>query len=213
MGDSKTVAGWQISQVVNLLDMPRRDITRSCYADRKRGGAGILQPVDGSWGRRSYSVEDIAWLYLVELQHDEGYSLPAIAQRMDTSAGVDELCERLNVAAERASEAHDELLVRRERARVLQCALKEGSEHAARAVGDYLRQRFGSADDDVLRSLLADAGPLWLAPGNSPRLDDQSAQSLNRLLGELGVDLAVELWAGPGTFDRLLDAVAGHTGS
>ena len=73
--------GWQISQVVELIDMPRRDITRSCYADRKRGGAGILQPLDGSWGRRNYSVEDIAWLYLVKLQHEAGYSLPEIAQR------------------------------------------------------------------------------------------------------------------------------------
>lgn len=79
--------GWQISQVVELIDMPRRDITRSCYADRKRGGAGILQPLDGSWGRRNYSVEDIAWLYLVKLQHEAGYSLPEIAQRMDTSVG------------------------------------------------------------------------------------------------------------------------------
>ena len=59
--------GWKISQVASLLDMQRRDITRSCYADRKRGGAGILQPTDGSWGRRSYSVEDIGWLYLVKL--------------------------------------------------------------------------------------------------------------------------------------------------
>lgn len=210
MGDSKAAAGWQISQVVNLLDMPRRDITRSCYADRKRGGAGILQPVDGSWGRRSYSVEDIAWLYLVKLQHDEGYSLPEIAQRMDTSAGVDELCERLDVAAERASEAYDELLVRRERARILQCALKEGSEHASRAVEDYLRQRFGSAEVDVLRASLVEAEALWSAPGDSPRLDERSAQSLNRLLGEPGVDLAVELWAGPGAFDRLVDAIAGH---
>lgn len=31
--------GWQISQVVELIDMPRRDITRSCYADRASGAA------------------------------------------------------------------------------------------------------------------------------------------------------------------------------
>lgn len=67
MEQRSAAEGWKISQVVSLLNMERRDITRSCYADRRRGGAGILQPADGSWGRRSYSIEDIGWLYLVKL--------------------------------------------------------------------------------------------------------------------------------------------------
>ena len=79
MGHGEANGGWRVSQVESLLNMPRRDITRSCYADLKRGGAGILQPADGTWGRRNYSIEDIAWLYLVKLQHDQGYSLPEIA--------------------------------------------------------------------------------------------------------------------------------------
>ena len=107
MGRDSMAGGWRISQVVSLLDMPRRDITRSCYPDRKRGGAGILQTADGSWGRRSYSIEDMAWLYLVKLQHEEGFSLPEIARRMDTSAGVDELCEHLGDVEARAGRSEE----------------------------------------------------------------------------------------------------------
>lgn len=60
MGHGEANGGWRVSQVESLLNMSRRDITRSCYADLKRGGAGILQPADGTWGRRNYSIEDIA---------------------------------------------------------------------------------------------------------------------------------------------------------
>lgn len=49
MGHGEANGGWRVSQVESLLNMPRRDITRSCYADLKRGGAGILQPADGTW--------------------------------------------------------------------------------------------------------------------------------------------------------------------
>ena len=116
MGHGEANGGWRVSQVESLLNMSRRDITRSCYADLKRGGAGILQPADGTWGRRNYSIEDIAWLYLVKLQHDQGYSLPEIAKRMDTSAGVGALCEHLDAVADRAAEAYEEAFERRERA-------------------------------------------------------------------------------------------------
>lgn len=60
MGQKSPKAGWRVSQVENLLNMSKRDITRSCYSDHKRGGAGILQSADGTWGRRNYSIEDIA---------------------------------------------------------------------------------------------------------------------------------------------------------
>lgn len=115
MGCSAPHSGWRVSQVESLLNMRKRDITRSCYGDRKRGGAGILKPADGTWGRCNYSIEDIAWLYLVKLQHEQGYSLPEIAERMDTTAGVDALCSHLDAVADRASEAYEELREKRER--------------------------------------------------------------------------------------------------
>lgn len=152
MEQSSATGGWRVSQVSSLLDMPRRDITRSCYADRRRGGAGILQPDDGSWGRRSYSVEDIAWLYLVKLQHEAGYSLPEIAQRMDTSAGINALCGHLDVVAGRAEEMLDGLRLRCERARALRCALSGVAKDAQGAVERYLRERIGSDEVELIGS-------------------------------------------------------------
>lgn len=46
MGCSAPHSGWRVSQVESLLNMRKRDITRSCYGDRKRGDAGILKPAD-----------------------------------------------------------------------------------------------------------------------------------------------------------------------
>ena len=140
MGAESTMTGWQVSQVANLLDMPNRDITRSCYSDRKRGGANILHVADSSWGRRNYSVEDMAWLFLIKLQHEKGYSLPEIAQRMDTTASVEELCGHLDVIATRAEEGYDELRVKCERARVLRCALGADDRGAHAAVERYLEE-------------------------------------------------------------------------
>lgn len=205
--------GWKISQVASLLDMPRRDITRSCYADRKRGGAGILQPADGSWGRRSYSVEDIGWLYLVKLQHEAGYSLPEIARRMDTSTGTDGLCELLEVAAERAAEEFDELRAKYERARVLRCALSGGTCQAQESVERYLQERLGIGSMDVLRFVI----PRLMAPdaGDASLLQFgvHDCMRLRQVLDEPGIDLAIDLWAGPGAYERLADAAAGWVGN
>lgn len=204
--------GWKISQVASLLDMPRRDITRSCYADRKRGGAGILQPADGSWGRRSYSVEDIGWLYLVKLQHEAGYSLPEIARRMDTSTGTDGLCELLEVAAERAAEEFDELRAKYERARVLRCALDGGTCQAQESVERYLQERLGIESMDVLRFVI----PRLMAPdaGDASLLQSgvHDCMRLRQVLDEPGIDLAIDLWAGPGAYELLADAAAGWVG-
>ena len=211
--------GWQISQVVELIDMPRRDITRSCYADRKRGGAGILQPLDGSWGRRNYSVEDIAWLYLVKLQHEAGYSLPEIAQRMDTSVGVDQLCAHLDTVVSRAAEGLDELRLKVERARALRCALGAGSAGAHEAIESYLQDRLGATAVEELRRMLeylasaepgAGASPpasARNAPAREKAASNQGASDRagsRRILDEPGMDLAIELWAGPGAFDQLV---------
>lgn len=203
MGRDSTVGGWRISQVVNLLDMPRRDITRSCYADRNRGGAGILQPTDGSWGRRSYSVEDIAWLYLVKLQHDAGFSLPEIARRMDTSVGVDELRGYLGDAASRASEAIDELLVKRERARVLRCAL---AEEPGEAIARYLQGRLGDEAFEELRLTVGRAMHPESGDSVVGHTGPHDRTCIKKVLEEPGMDLAIELWAGPGAYERLAGA-------
>lgn len=205
MEQSSATGGWRVSQVASLLDMPRRDITRSCYADRQRGGAGILQPDDGSWGRRSYSVEDIAWLYLVKLQHEAGYSLPEIAQRMDTSAGINALCGHLDVVAGRAEEMLDGLRLRCERARALRCALSGVAKDAQGAVERYLRERIGSDEVELMQRMLTHLAVERMEEGIifSVPIDEGTRSRFRQVLEEPGIDLAIELWAGPGAFDRL----------
>ena len=72
---------WKISQVEVLIGLPRRDIQRACYSGR--GGAAILEPEDGSWGKRAYSCEDVAKLFVVKRLRDQGLSLPEVKERFD----------------------------------------------------------------------------------------------------------------------------------
>ena len=206
MGRNVPRSGWRVSQVESLLNMRKRDITRSCYGDRKRGGAGILKPADGTWGRCNYSIEDIAWLYLVKLQHEQGYSLPEIAERMDTSAGVDVLCSHLDAVAERATEAYEELCEKRERARVLRCALSAGPDGVHDAVERYLEERIGADLLGMLRRVMWELMHPNIATSYILLLDAGERDRLHRMLDEPGIDLAIELWAGPGAFERLLEA-------
>lgn len=55
--------GWRIAEVERLVSLSRRDIQRACY--QGRGGAGVLTPSDGSWGRRTYDERDLATLFLL----------------------------------------------------------------------------------------------------------------------------------------------------
>lgn len=213
MGQRAPAEGWKISQVVSLLNMERRDITRSCYADRRRGGAGILQPADGSWGRRSYSIEDIGWLYLVKLQHEAGFSLPEIAGRMDTSVGAEGLCELLRVVEDRATEEFDELQAKRERARVLRYALEGSARRAQESLEQYLNERLGPETVDMLRFLVTCL--MTSDAGGAPQLQFgvQDCMRLRQVLDEPGIDLAIDLWAGPGSYDRLVEAAVSWAGT
>lgn len=81
-------AEWKISQVEKLIGLSRRDIQRACY--KGRGGVAILQPKDSSWGRRNYSLEDVATLFVVKCHKERGLSLVEIKkvfERSDTSEG------------------------------------------------------------------------------------------------------------------------------
>jgi hypothetical protein len=48
--------------------------------------------------------------------------------------------------------------------------------------------------------------PPFLADGYTPQFDAEEADRIRRILDEPGMDLAIELWAGPGAFERLREA-------
>lgn len=76
--------GWRIAEVERLVSLSRRDIQRACY--QGRGGAGVLTPSDGSWGRRTYDERDLATLFLLAQRRRESLTL---------SQAADDLRERL----------------------------------------------------------------------------------------------------------------------
>lgn len=89
-----------------------------------------------------------------EAQHEAGYSLPEVAQRMDTSAGINALCGHLDVVAGRAEEMLDGLRLKCERARALRCALSGVAKDAQGAVEWYLRERIGSEEVELIQRML-----------------------------------------------------------
>ncbi len=76
---------WKVSQVAQLIGLSRRDIQRACY--RGKGGVGILDPQDSTWGRRSYGPEDLARLYVVSIYKAQGLSLPEISVAFEQAQG------------------------------------------------------------------------------------------------------------------------------
>lgn len=186
-------SGWQVSQVERLIEMPKRDIQRSCYPDRERGGADILRPVNGSWGRREYSAEDIAWLYLVKLQHDKGYSLPEIARRFEADGEPHALRRYYEILCERSVERLETAQIEFERARILRLVVDAPDYVSAHdALEGYLREVLG----DALVESLCKAVVLH-------RSGAVTGMSGVAALDHPGIDLAIDLWAGAGTFDSL----------
>lgn len=203
MGHGEANGGWRVSQVESLLNMSRRDITRSCYADLKRGGAGILQPADGTWGRRNYSIEDIAWLYLVKLQHDQGYSLPEIAKRWirrPVSARCASIWTPWQIAPPR-------LMRRRSKGGSVRaccvvrwrCAHVRFTTHSSAICGTASVTRRLKSGEACCGSLCRPSLRTVIPSSSTPKRPDR----IRRILDEPGMDLAIELWAGPGAFERL----------
>lgn len=83
MDPYRTRSGWQIAEVQRLIGLSRRDIQRACYEGD--GGTGLVRPQDSSWGKRSYSADDLALLFAVKQQHDEGLSLPEVSRLLEAA--------------------------------------------------------------------------------------------------------------------------------
>lgn len=87
MGNAHAQGAWTISEVERLTGLPRRDIQRCCYSGK--GGLGIVDVPNSTWGRRCYGVAEMATLYVVQLERLAGESLPEIGRKLreETDAG------------------------------------------------------------------------------------------------------------------------------
>lgn len=100
-------AEWKISQVEKLIGLSRRDIQRACY--KGRGGVAILQPKDSSWGRRNYSLEDIATLFVVKCHKERGLSLVEVKKVFERSDASEGGCAMLEDQVSLMLDRRDEL--------------------------------------------------------------------------------------------------------
>ena len=80
MNNAHEHVGLTISEVERLTGLPRRDIQRCCY--NGKGGLGIVQPQNSTWGRRTYSAREVATLFVVRLEKQQGLSLPEIGEKL-----------------------------------------------------------------------------------------------------------------------------------
>lgn len=199
MSASNTPQGWKISQVERLIDLPRRDIQRACYAGQ--GGVCILEPTDSTWGKRFYSSGDIAKLMLVKLHKDQGYSLPEIADLLNRPGKHSDTQGQLTIWRARLEEEMLEVELKLNRVLALLAALEHDGDKHADAIEDLLRQQLSQKAIDALTEVLSKAEPTSL-----------TAETLDTLESHLdipGIDLVIDLWAGPGTFDQLINALWG----
>lgn len=195
MGDQH---GWTISQVEDLIGLPRRDIQRCCYTGK--GGVALLFPTDSTWGRRTYSADDLARLYLVARMKDRGMSLPEIKRELDGSeaagTGDDVL---LGDCVSRFAEAREQVESLLLSAQALLCS---DDPRAIRSlISDYIGRSVGAKLDC---SGLLERLELFDFDNTSSELRIFTLQ----LLDTPGFALAIELWLGPGSAERLVDSLS-----
>lgn len=195
MSERDAPQGWKISQVERLIDLPRRDIQRACYAGQ--GGACILEPADSTWGKRFYSTDDIAKLMLVKLYKDQGYCLPEIRDLLIGPDGQTNAEKELSVWKARLEEELLEIELKLNRVLALLAALGSSEDDRIEAVSEHLRQRLPQETFDMLTDILFET----VAPRPTPEVLDALARGLNKP----GIDLAIDLWAGPGSYDRIVN--------
>lgn len=192
MGELDGKKGWVISQVTRLIDLPRRDIQRCCYSGP--GGVEILKPAESSWGKRFYSKDDIARLMLVKIYRDQGYSLPEIEEILGQAAEHDETQALLGIQEARLEEQLEETQLQLNRIRALRAATNPNVHAAEQEI------------EALLRNLLLDETIAKIkAESHNDTAQSCEFPSLENLLNTPGIDLLVDLWAGPGAFDAIVE--------
>jgi DNA-binding transcriptional MerR regulator len=182
VGDAKQ-DGWRVSDAERLTDLTRRDIQRCCYEGE--GGVGILSPESGTWGRRTYSRTDLATLFVVARHRRRGLTLPQVKAAFEDRGGKKNLGAMLDEERERLADELAALLERYLGALAFSATLEDDAE--AR-----LSQLFAAVATARLATRPGDEGR---ARPERPRLED--------VLDQPGVEVLVELWLGPGSYERL----------
>lgn len=176
MGDA-TAQGWRISQVETLTGLSRRDIQRSCDSNKENGGVGILQVDGSSWGRRTYTQRDLAALFMVAQYKRRGLTLPQAKEEFDRHGGEDGLPDMLNEELERLDDELANVTERYAKALALSAALRDDAD-----------ELLGTLVDKLVAVARVERG----------------ACTADDLLAVPGIDLALELWRGPGTYEEEL---------
>ena len=195
MGDQH---GWTISQVEDLIGLPRRDIQRCCYTGK--GGVALLFPTDSTWGRRAYSADDLARLYLVARMKDRGTSLPEIKRELDGSEAAGNSDDvLLGDCASRLAEAREQVESLLLSAQVLLCA--DDPRAIKSLVSDFICRSGGAKFDS---SGLLERLELFDFDNASSELRIFTLQPLDTP----GFALAIELWLGAGSAELLVEGIS-----
>ena len=187
-----TQEGWTISQVEALIGLSRRDIQRCCYEGK--GGVGILSPEDSRWGRRTYTADDLARLFIVAQMKADGMSLPEAGRALDRAESDGKRdAELLRDYAERVAEKIEQLETLLLSAKALLAAGGENNNGLDTLIAD----RFST---ELVDAALGSADtPL---PANEHQLKD-AAEALD----DPGLALAVDLARGPGSAERVRERI------
>lgn len=200
MGAKSQRNGWKISEVERLIGLSRRDIQRACY--QGRGGVGILEPADSSWGRRLYSREDLAKLFVIKQYKTLGYSLPEIRVVFDKAQRGNGWQELLGIQACRLHEKSDEATEQFARAEALMHAVSPSPE----------TEPSGEGASELISCMRRGLSPCSDEAQQTTQATLARHPELLEFLDSPGADLVIELQLGPGTADYLHEAI-GSCGS
>ena len=187
-----TQQGWTISQVEALIGLSRRDIQRCCYEGK--GGVGILSPKDSKWGRRTYTADDLARLFIVAQMKADGMSLPEAGRALDRAEHDGKTdAELLRDYAERVAEKIEQLESLLLSAKAILAAGDEGNDGLDALIADRLAP-------ELVNAALED--PSALLDANESQL-----KAAAEALDDPGLALTIDLARGPGSAERVRERI------
>lgn len=187
--------GWTISQVEALIGLSRRDIQRCCYEGK--GGVGILSPKDSKWGRRTYTADDLARLFIVARMKADGMSLPEARRALeqaenDGKKDSDLLLDFADRTAEKIEQLETLLLSAKALLAAVTTDVSE-EESLEGLIAAHVPSSFVDAASE--------------APNDPIEVKNTQLEAAARALDDPGLALAIDLAQGPGTAERTREQI------